>query len=38
MGPDGPSVWRMVALVAVGVAAVILLFFSIGYVFGRLFL
>ncbi len=38
MGPDGPSVWRMVAAVAVGVATVILVFFAIGYAFGRLFL
>jgi len=38
MGEDGPSVWRMIAVVAVGVAAVILVFFAVGYVFGRLFL
>jgi hypothetical protein len=35
---DGPSVPAMVALVAVIVALVILVFFGLGYVFGRLFL
>lgn len=35
---DGPSVWKMIAAVAVIVALVILLFFGIGYVFGREFL
>jgi hypothetical protein len=35
---DGPSVLAMVALVAVGVALVILVFFAIGYAFGRIFL
>jgi hypothetical protein len=34
----GPSVVTMVALVAVIVALVILLFFALGYGFGRLFL
>jgi preprotein translocase subunit SecE len=35
---DGPSMPAMVALVAVVVALVILLFFGLGYGFGRLFL
>lgn len=35
---DGPSVPAMVALVAVIVALVILVFFGLGYLFGRLFL
>jgi hypothetical protein len=35
---DGPSVPAMVALVAVVVALVILVFFGIGYAFGRAFL
>jgi hypothetical protein len=35
---DGPSMPAMVALVAVVVALVILLFFALGYGFGRLFL
>ena len=35
---DGPSVLTMVALVAIIVAVVILVFFGLGYVFGRLFL
>jgi hypothetical protein len=35
---EGPSVPAMVALVAVIVALVILVFFGLGYVFGRLFL
>jgi hypothetical protein len=34
----GPSVLAMVALVAIVVALVILVFFGIGYVFGRAFL
>ena len=34
----GPSVLAMVALVAVVVALVILVFFALGYGFGRLFL
>ena len=34
----GPSVLAMVALVAVVVALVILVFFALGYVFGRAFL
>jgi hypothetical protein len=35
---EGPSVAAMVALVAVVVALVILVFFAVGYGFGRLFL
>jgi hypothetical protein len=35
---DGPSMPAMVALVAVVVAVVILVFFALGYGFGRLFL
>jgi hypothetical protein len=35
---DGPSILAMVALVAVLVAAVILVFFGIGYGLGRLLL
>ena len=35
---EGPSVPAMVALVAVIVALVILVFFGLGYLFGRLFL
>ena len=35
---DGPSFLPMIALVAVIVALVILVFFALGYVFGRLFL
>jgi hypothetical protein len=35
---DGPSVLTMVAFVAIVVALVILVFFAIGYGFGRLFL
>jgi hypothetical protein len=35
---DGPGVLAMVALVAVVVALVILIFFAVGYVFGRAFL
>jgi hypothetical protein len=35
---EHPSFLRMVGLVAMGVALVILVFFGIGYLFGRLFL
>jgi hypothetical protein len=35
---DAPSVWKMIAAVAFIVALVILIFFGIGYVFGRQFL
>jgi hypothetical protein len=35
---DGPSFGAMIALVAVAVATVILLFFGIGYGIGRIFL
>jgi hypothetical protein len=38
MSDDGPSVLTMIALVAIIVAVVILVFFALGYVFGRLFL
>jgi hypothetical protein len=34
----GPSVLAMIAIVAVAVALVILVFFAIGYAFGRAFL
>ena len=34
----GPSVLQMVGLVAVGVAVWILVFFAVGYAFGRAFL
>ncbi len=35
---DGPSVPAMIAGVALVVALVILIFFAVGYAFGRLFL
>ncbi|MCW3010295.1 MAG: hypothetical protein JWO90_699 [Solirubrobacterales bacterium] len=38
MSEDGPSVPKMMAAVAIVVATVILLFFAIGYVLGRVFL
>ena len=38
MRNDGPEFLPMIAFVAVIVALVILVFFGIGYVFGRLFL
>ena len=38
MSDDGPSMPAMIALVAVVVAVVILVFFGLGYGFGRLFL
>ena len=38
MNHRGPGVLQMVALVAVVVALVILVFFALGYVFGRAFL
>lgn len=38
MNDEGPSVIAMVAVVAIGVALVILVFFALGYGFGRLFL
>ena len=37
-GGDKPSFGAMIALVAVAVATVILLFFGIGYGIGRIFL
>ena len=36
--PEHPSFLRMAGLVAMGVALVILVFFGIGYLFGRVFL
>ncbi len=38
MNDSGPSVLAMVAAVAIIVALVILVFFALGYVFGRIFL
>ena len=38
MNERGPSVFAMIALVAIVVALVILIFFGIGYAFGRMFL
>ncbi len=38
MSEDGPSMPAMIALVAIVVAVVILVFFGLGYGFGRLFL
>ena len=38
MNERGPGVLQMVALVAVVVALVILVFFGLGYLFGRTFL
>ena len=38
MNEGGPSVIAMIALVAIVVALVILVFFGIGYAFGRAFL
>jgi hypothetical protein len=35
---DGPSVLAMIGFVAAVVAIVILVFFALGYVFGRIFL
>jgi hypothetical protein len=35
---DGPSVLAMIGFVAAVVAVVILVFFALGYVFGRIFL
>jgi hypothetical protein len=37
-GGEGPSFRAMIGLVAVIVAAVILVFFGVGYALGRLFL
>lgn len=37
-GPEQPSLLRMMGLVAITVAVVILVFFGIGYLFGRAFL
>ena len=38
MKEEGPSMPAMIALVAIVVAVVILVFFALGYGFGRLFL
>ena len=38
MNDDGPSVFAMIGLVAAVVAIVILVFFGVGYAFGRAFL
>ena len=38
MNPRGPGVLQMVMLVAVVVALVFLVFFALGYLFGRMFL
>ena len=38
MGDDGPSILTMVGVVAVVVAAVILIFFAVGYALGRILL
>ena len=38
MNDDGPHFRSMIALVAGVVAVVILVFFAVGYLFGRLFL
>jgi hypothetical protein len=38
MQDDGPSFFAMITLVAVVVATVILVFFGIGYLLGRIFL
>ena len=38
MNDRGPSVLGMIALVAIVVALTILLFFALGYAFGRMFL
>jgi hypothetical protein len=38
VNPEGPSVPKMIAAVALIVALVILVFFAIGYTFGRAFL
>jgi hypothetical protein len=35
---DHPSFLRMIGIVAAGVALTILIFFAVGYAFGRLFL
>lgn len=38
MNDDGPSVLAMIAIVAISVMLIILVFFAAGYGFGRLFL
>ncbi|MFZ0039905.1 MAG: hypothetical protein WAK93_01240 [Solirubrobacteraceae bacterium] len=37
-GDNEPSLWTMIGIVALTVALVILVFFGIGYLFGRAFL
>ena len=38
MNEEPPSALTMIAIVAITVAVVILVFFAVGYLFGRLFL
>jgi hypothetical protein len=38
VNPEGPSALKLIGIVALGVAAVILVFFAVGYGLGRLFL
>jgi hypothetical protein len=38
MGDEGPSILTMVGVVAVVVTAVILVFFAVGYLLGRILL
>ena len=38
MNDDGPSVLTMMGVVAAAVAVVILIFFAVGYIFGKTFL
>ena len=38
MNDDQPSALTMIAIVAVVVAVTILVFFALGYIFGRIFL
>lgn len=38
MDENGPQLRSMVALVAIVVAVVVLVFFGLGYLFGRIFL
>ena len=38
MNEEPPSALTMIAIVAITVAVVILVFFALGYLFGRLFL
>lgn len=36
-GEEGPSLWKMMRIVAISVAVIILVSFAAGYLFGRLF-